>query len=55
MNVLMKCYFAIILTSLGLTPWSRVLLVKLIVAQVVNFLAFYGTWRFIAVFIINLY
>jgi len=34
-----------------LTPWSRVLLEKLIVTQLVKrFLTFYGTQRFITVF-----
>jgi hypothetical protein len=36
-----------------LTPYSRVLLQKLIVAQLINkFLAFYGTHRFIFMFTI---
>jgi hypothetical protein len=34
----------------GITPWSRVLLVKLKVPQLVkNFPAFYGTWNFTTV------
>jgi hypothetical protein len=36
---------------LNITPWSRVLIEKLIVAQPVKFLVFYGTRRFISVVI----
>jgi hypothetical protein len=32
------------------TPWSRVLLEKLVVTRPVKFPAFNGTWRFITVY-----
>jgi hypothetical protein len=41
-----------LITYCWLTPWSRVLLQKPLVIQLVKFPAFYGTWMFITVFTI---